>query len=202
MNCTTIPPQALWKNFVLRPNDEICITVRSVGGAMPTGRSDCMLFLKLPDGKTITVDAREDHEIGFGIQLVWRHFNPLQHKIHKGRDLIQPQMHWDEYNLRPLDVIWISHRNFGGSNEPDAQLQDHWVVVPHPEMHAFVEVIHIHAAPRTLLFFLSFQLAADTRVSTILTIGPHPLVMSRLNSFGRGIPGSCTSARRCRRCLI
>ena len=108
MNCTTIPPQALWKNFVLRPNDEICITVRSVGGAMPTGRSDCMLFLKLPDGETITVDARDDHEIGFGIQLVWRHFNPLQHKIHKGRDLIQPQMHWDEYNLRPLDVIWIS----------------------------------------------------------------------------------------------
>ena len=123
------------------------------GGAMPTGRSDCMLFLKLPDGKTITVDAREDHEIGYGIQLAWRHFNPLQHKIHKGHDLIQPQMHWDEYNLRPLDVIWISHRNFGGSNEPDAQLQDHWVVVPHPEMPAFVEVIRMHAAPRTLLFF-------------------------------------------------
>ena len=143
MNCTTIPP-------VLRPNDEICITVRSVGGAMPTGRSDCMLFLKLPDGKTITVDARE---IGYGIQLAWRHFNPQQHKIHKGHDLIQPQMHWDEYNLRPLDVIWISHRNFGGSNEPDAQLQDHWVVVPHPEMPAFVEVIRMHAAPRTLLFF-------------------------------------------------
>ena len=153
MNCNTIHPQALWKNFVLRPNDEICITVRSVGGAMPTGRSDCMIFLKLPDGKTITVDARKDHEIGYEIQLAWRHFNPLQHKIHKGHDLIQPQMHWDEYNLRPLDVIWISHRNFGGSNEPDAQLQDHWVVVPHPEMPAFVEVIRMHAAPRTLLFF-------------------------------------------------
>ena len=123
------------------------------GGAITTDYSDRMIFLRLPDGKTITVDARKDHEIGYGIQLAWRHFNPLQHKIHKGHDLIQPQMHWDEYNLRPLDVIWITHRNFGGSNEPDAQLQDHWVVVPHPEMPAFVEVIRMHAAPRTLLFF-------------------------------------------------
>ena len=94
----------------MQPNDEICITVRSVGGAMPTSQSitDCIIFLKLPDGKTIIVDARADHEIGFGIQLAWRHFNPpLQHKIHKGCDIIHPQMQWGEYHIRPLDVVWI-----------------------------------------------------------------------------------------------